>query len=90
MWAPHLKHRAELWHCGDIDSLVKEGKCIQDHLQSIIHSGPNSISVARKFDQLMKLGKVTAALKLLSTDAKGILPLNSMARMVKLMLFGNQ
>ena len=36
-----------------------------------------STSVARKFDQLMKLGKATAALKLLSTDAKDILPLNS-------------
>ena len=48
-----------------------------------MYSGPSAIynsfkaSVARKFDQLMKLGKVTAALKLLLTDAKGILPLNS-------------
>ena len=72
-----LEHRLELWHRGDIDSLVEEGKCIQDHLQSTIHSGPKSTSVARKCDQLMKLGKVTVALKLLSTDAKGILPLNS-------------
>ena len=72
-----LEHHLELWHHGDIDSLVKEGKCIQDHLQSTIHSGPKSASVARKFDQLMKLGKVTAALKLLSTDVKGVLPLNS-------------
>ena len=66
----------ELWHRGDIDSLVKEDKCIQDHLQSTIHSRPKSTSVARKFEQLMKLGKVTVALKLLSTDAKGVLPLN--------------
>ena len=72
-----LEYRLELWHHGDIDSLVKEGKCIQDHLLSTIHSGPKSTSVARKFDQLMKLCKVTAALQLLSTDAKGILPLNS-------------
>ena len=56
---------------------MKEGKCIQDHLQSTIHSGLKFTSAARKFKQLMKLGKVTAALKLLSTDAKGILPLNS-------------
>ena len=27
-----------------------------------IHSGPKSTSVARKFDQLMKLGKVAAIL----------------------------
>ena len=56
---------------------MKEGKYIQDHLQSTIHSGPKSTSVARKFDQRIKLGKVTAAPKFLSTDAKGILPLNS-------------
>ena len=72
-----LERRLQLWHCGDIDCLVKEGKCIQDHLQSTIHSGPKSTGVARKFDQLMKLGKVTAALKLLSTDSKGVLPLYS-------------
>ena len=64
-----------MWHQGDITALVKEGKCIQDHLQSTIKSGPKSNNVVRKFDQLMSLGKVTAAL--LSTDAKGILQLNS-------------
>ena len=41
------------------------------------YSGPRSNNVARKFDQLMTLGKVTATLKLLSTDAKVILPHNS-------------
>ena len=34
-----LESHLELWHSGDIDTLVKEGKCIQDHLQSTIHSG---------------------------------------------------
>ena len=63
-----------MWHRGDIDSLVKEGK---DDQQSTIHSSLKSTGVARKFDQLMKLGNVTAALKLLSTDAKGVLPLDS-------------
>ena len=43
----------------------------------MIHSGLKFNNVARKFDQLMTLGKVTATRKLLSTDAKGILPLNS-------------
>ena len=70
------RHHLEMWHHGDIDALVKEGKYNQDHLQSTIHSGPKSNNVARKFDQLMTTGKVTAALKLLSTDARGILPLN--------------
>ena len=72
-----LECHLESWHHGDIDALVKEGKCILDHLQSTIHSGPKSNNVYRKFDQLMTLGKVSAPLTLLSTDAKGILPLNS-------------
>ena len=72
-----LEHCLELWHRSDIDALVKEGKCIQYHLQSTIYSGPQSNNVARKFDQLVTLGNATAAFKLLSADAKGILPLNS-------------
>ena len=71
------QHHLELWHHSDIDALVKEDKCIQDHLQSTIHSGPKSNNVTRKFDQLMTIGKVTAVIKLLSTDGSGILPLNS-------------
>ena len=46
-------------------------------MQSTTHSRPKSTNVARKFDQLMKMGRVTAALKHLLTDAKGILPLNN-------------
>ena len=34
------------------------------------------LNVSRNFDQLMSLGKITATLKFLSTDAKGILPLD--------------
>ena len=70
-----LERRFELWHDGDIDALVKEGKCIQDHLQSTIHSGWKSNNVTRKFDQLITLSKVIAAPKLLSTDVKGIFPI---------------
>ena len=42
----YLECRLELWHRCDIDVLVKEGKCIQDHLQSTIHSEPKSNNVA--------------------------------------------
>ena len=66
-----LERYLELWHRGDVDALMKENKCIQDHLQSTIHSRPKSNNVARKFDQLITLSKVTATLKLLSTDIKG-------------------
>ena len=66
-----LERRLVLWHRGDTAALVKEGKCIQDHLHHSIHN------LARIFNKLMSLGKVSAALKLLSEDAKGVLPLNS-------------
>ena len=69
-----LERRLDLWHHGDITALVNEGKYIEDHLHSTIKTKPKFNNVARKFDQLMSLGKlkVTAALKLLSTGAKGV------------------
>ena len=42
-----LECHLDLWHHGDITALVKEAKCIQDHLQSTIQSGLNSSNVAR-------------------------------------------
>ena len=79
-----------LWHHGDIIALVKEGKCIQDHLHSAIQSGLKAINVARNFDQLMSLGKVTAALKLLSADVKSILPEYLVDRIAIVILRGSQ
>ena len=59
---------------------MKEGRCIQNCQQSTIHSGPKSNNITRKFDQLICYW-VTLLLPLnfefLSTDAKGIMPLNS-------------
>ena len=67
-----------LWHNGDISALLKEGKCIQDHLQSTIQSGSKPKNIAQIFDCLMSSGKVSAALKLLSEDTKGgVLSLDS-------------
>ena len=88
-----LLHMPRLIHHGDIDFLVKEGKCIQDHLQSTIDSGLKSTGVARKFDQLMKLGKVTAALNFFQQMPRvfrHLIQKYPVARMVMLMLFGNQ
>ena len=75
--------------------IVKEAECIQDHLQSTIHSGLKSKlnNVARKFYQLMTLRKATAALKLLSTDTKvfcHLIKKYPLDRMVMVILFGNQ
>ena len=75
---PHAKSKAKdhttclerhltLWHAGDFTALVKEGKYIQDHLQSTIHE-LGYRNVARRFDHLMSMDKVSAAL---SADAGG-------------------
>ena len=59
---------------------MKEGRCIQNCQQSTIYSWPKSNNITRKFDQLICYW-VTLLLPLnfefLSTDAKGIMPLNS-------------
>ena len=78
---PHAKSKSKehvaslechllLWHNGDIPALLNEGKCIQDHLQSAIQSGTKPRNNVRVFDRLMSLGKVSAALKILSEDTK--------------------
>ena len=72
-----LECRLALWHAGDFSALIKEGKCIQDHLQSAIHKTGHS-NVARDFDRLMSMGKISAAVKLFSADARGgVLSLDS-------------
>ena len=40
------------WHHGDITALVKEGKCIQDHLHSAIKIGPKLIMLLENFTSL--------------------------------------
>ena len=72
-----MERRLALWHAGDFSALIKEGKCIQDHLQSAIHKTGHS-NVARDFDRLMSMGKISAAVELLSADARGgVLSLDS-------------
>jgi len=73
-----LECHLTLWHRGDVAALLREGKCIQDHLEASIHSKPKPKNIARIFDCHMSEGKVSAALKLLSDNIKGgILSLDS-------------
>ena len=67
----YLERHLLLWHNGDIPALLNEGKCIRNHLQSAIQSGTKPRNNVRVFDHLMSLGKVSAALKILSEDTKG-------------------
>ena len=57
----HLLRRLELW--SSFDALLKEGRCIQDHLRSSSRNKPNDRS--RLFGRLMSEGKVSMALRLL-------------------------
>ena len=57
-----------LWHAGDFAALISEGKCIHDHLQSVAHQ-PGQRNIARLFDRLMSMGKVSTAVKLIFADA---------------------
>jgi hypothetical protein len=70
-----LKRRLELWLLGDIQSLLDESDTIQRRLRS---SAPvNSVeAISKKFATLMKQGKLSAAVKLLTSNMEGgILPL---------------
>jgi len=87
---PHLKSKSKehssclecrlaLWQQGDICSLLSEDKCIQEHLPPPTSYDSASCCAARQFDHLMSMGKVSAAVILLSHSAKGgVLSLNSL------------
>jgi len=62
----YLEHHLALWHADDFSALEN----VFGHLQSAIHRTGHS-SVARTFDRLMSMGKVSVAVKLLSANAKG-------------------
>ena len=66
----HLKRRLDLWHRGDIQSLLREGRCIQEHL----HRSPrptDSELIAQTFKRLMMQGKTQSALRHLSRKTSG-------------------
>ena len=67
----HLLRRLNLLSKGSFDALLKEGRCIQDHLSRSLSSKRKPDDKSRLFDHLMSEGKVSMALRLLSTDSKG-------------------
>ena len=74
----HLLRRLELWNQGSFDALIKEGRCIQDHLKRGLSSRNEPKDPSRLFDHLMSEGKVSMALRLLSEKSKGgVLSLDS-------------
>ena len=62
----HLDRRLKLSTEGDIESLIAEARCIQACINSRIKP-TNKEEIARRFAKLMMIGKVNAALQILST-----------------------
>ena len=65
-----LERRLKAWKVGDLESLVEEGRAIQQRLPKIRTSHSES-DLARTFANLMFQGKTHAALDLLTNNGKG-------------------
>ena len=75
----HLLRKLNLWSKGSFDALLKERRCIQDYLRHSLPSRRKPDDKSRLSDHLMSEGKVSMALRLLSTDYKcEVLSLDSM------------
>ena len=75
-----LERRLKSWEDGDIDSLLLEGRTIQRQLTTSSNKTTMSDEhLACSFPKLMMVGKVKAALRLITDHSKGgLLPLDSL------------
>ena len=70
-----LDRRLDLWEQGDFDELVRESRAIQNRILS--YTNKKISTIKKRFSDLMFLGKVNAALKLLSNESStGLVPIN--------------
>ncbi len=73
-----LKRRMKSWQSGDIDGLVREGRVIQQHLETASSTIRHDSGTLRGFTRLMLLGNVRGALRVLSNSTSGgVLPLSA-------------
>lgn len=77
--AEHLSRRLRAWRAGEFDGLLREGRAIQEHLDTQRSRRPNGEEhLASAFSKLMLEGKVKAALRLLTEEGRGrVLSLDS-------------
>ena len=76
--AAHLQRRLELWHKGELPSLLEEGRCIQKYLRQG-RKHPDSEKISRTFRDLMMKGNIHSALRYLSRNTNGgVLKLDDM------------
>ena len=65
-----IRRRLDLWVARDFDSLMTEGRTIQQQL--FFHSRPNSSQLSCSFSNLMFSGRFKAALRLLSDSCNTV------------------
>ena len=66
-----LQRRLESWKAGDIDTLLSEGRNIQQRIPRSNQSPNQTKQLARSFTKLMLEGKTKAALCLITEQDKG-------------------
>ena len=66
-----LERRLSCWQVGDLDSLLRECRSIQQHLpSSTVSTAPSSGQMAHRFAKLMMEGKLRAASRLIEDNAE--------------------
>ena len=66
-----LERRLTAWNAGDIDTLLQEGRTIQNRLPKAGPTAKDEARTTRAFSKLMLQGKTKAALRLISDHCKG-------------------
>ena len=73
----HLKRRMDIWKAGNLEEILLEGRCIQEHLPKPSKRRDKS-KLAMLFQNLVSRGEINKALRLLSNSSSGILGLDDM------------
>ena len=66
----HLQRRLDLWLQGGLETLLDEGKCIQNRLGNVTQASSDE-TVGRIYRDLVLQGKVQSALRYLSRNTSG-------------------
>ncbi len=67
----------DIWKAGNLEEILLEGRCIQEHLPKPSKRRDKS-KLAKSFQRLVTRGKINKALRLLSNSSSGVLGLDDM------------
>ena len=82
-----LERRLATWQAGDINSLVMEGRSIQQRLPKSTTSAASSDNLIRSFSNFMFQGKIKAAMDLISKEEQEVYSTLTMSLMVQIKQF---